>query len=124
MAELGFSNARSTFTNARTPFSNARTPLQMQELPFQMAELGFQMPEFRFHSGWLIIYSLIFKLFEIYAAWMAQSALSCSPYSYSKGHPCSSGVTTGGNQSTRRKPVVFGRVKLEALFSHVTEVKL
>jgi hypothetical protein len=33
-------------------------------------------------------------------------------------------VTTGGNQSTQRKPVVFGVVKLEAFFSHVTEVKL
>jgi hypothetical protein len=34
------------------------------------------------------------------------------------------GVATVENRRTRRKPVVFGRVKLEAFFSHGTEVKL
>jgi hypothetical protein len=30
-------------------------------------------------------------------------------------------VTTGENWSTKRKPVVFGRVKLETFFSYATE---
>jgi hypothetical protein len=34
------------------------------------------------------------------------------------------GVPTVENRRTRREPAVFGRVKLEAFFSHETEVKL
>jgi hypothetical protein len=33
-------------------------------------------------------------------------------------------IITRENQSTERKSVVFGRVKLEALFSHVTDKEL
>ena len=37
-----------------------------------------------------------------------------------RSHLKSSSVVTGGNWSTRNKPAVFGRTKLEAVFSSAT----
>jgi hypothetical protein len=55
--------------------------------------------------------------------WVKIAKGKADTYSSHDSCPICSSFFTDGNQSSWRKPVVFGRVKLEALFSHVTEVK-
>jgi hypothetical protein len=57
---------------------------------------------------------LVCSFFTKYLCWIA---LISSAWGFSKAYPIIL-------QSTWRKPEVFGRVKLEAFFSHETDVKL
>ena len=57
------------------------------------------------------------KFINLYKYWIILSAIKVLSYS-PKGSPLratphGSSVTTGGNQSTRRKPGMLGRVKLD-----------
>ena len=55
----------------------------------------------------------LLKLVSLFILDSPISFLSCSPCMSGKDTPCGSNVTRGGNRSTRRKPAILGRGKLD-----------
>ena len=63
---------------------------------------------------------VLVKVKVLYLYWITLSATWVAlPRGPVKATPHGSIVTTGGNRSTRRKPAMFGRVKLDNILSHM-----
>ena len=58
--------------------------------------------------------------YKIFITYMAVVVFKNIYRTWVGSHLKSSSVVTGGNWSTRNKPAVFGRTKLEAVFSSAT----